>query len=198
MRLAILREYILKILIAGFLVLLFTELSIAKEFSFRKTTWGMSIEEVKSSEPLKIAQEDENLLGYKTSVIGKNVFVAYFFIENQLIRARYVLAESHTNKNDYIADYNDFKEILTKKYGKPKRDETLWKNNLYKDDYSSWGSAIGMGHLVYLSTWETSNTEINNLLTGDNFDISCVIEYRSKKLKEIEKKAQEKRALDAF
>lgn len=189
---------VLKIFITGFLVFFLAEPSIAEEFSFRKTKWGMSIEEVKSSEPLKIAQEDENLLGYKTSVIGKDVFVVYFFIENQLLRARYVLAESHINKNDYITDYNDFKEILTKKYGKPKRDETLWKNDLYKDDYSSWGSAIGMGHLIYFSTWETPNTEIGNMLTGDNFDISCIVEYSSKNLKEIEKKAQEKKALDAF
>ena len=189
---------ILKILISCLLVLFFTELSTAEEFSFRKTKWGMSIEEVKSSEPLKIAQEDENLLGYKTSVIGKDVFVVYFFIDNQLVRARYVLAESHSNNNDYITDYNDFKEILTKKYDKPKRDETLWKNDLYKDDYSSWGTAIGMGHLIYFSTWETSNAEIGSYLTGDNFDISCIVEYSSKKLKEIEKKAQEKKALDAF
>ena len=33
---------------------------------------------------------------------------------------------------------------------------------------------------------------------GENYDISCIVEYRSKSLKEIEKKAQEKKALDAF
>jgi len=109
-----------------------------------------------------------------------------------------VLVESHTNKNDFITDYNDFKKILTKKYGKPKQDETLWKNDLYKDDYSDWGTAISIGHLVYLSSWETQDTEINNILMGENFAISCIVEYTSKNLKEIEKKAQEKKALDEF
>jgi len=33
---------------------------------------------------------------------------------------------------------------------------------------------------------------------GENFAISCIVEYTSKNLKEIEKKAQEKKALDAF
>jgi len=189
---------LMRIVLIGLLVVFFAELSFADEYNFRKTKWGISIAQVKSSEPLDVVKEDENLLVYKTNVIGKDVFVAYFFIDSQLVRARYVLAESHTNKNDFITDYNDFKEILTKKYGKPKQDETFWKNDLYKDDYSDWGTAISVGHLVYLSSWETQDTEINNMLMGENFDISCIVEYSSKKLKGIEKKAQEKKALDAF
>lgn len=189
---------LLRIVLVGFFLVFFAELSLADGYNFRKTKWGMSIAQVKSSEPLDVAKEDETLLGYKTTVIGKDIFVAYFFIDNQLVRARYVLAESHTNKNDFITDYNDFKEILTKKYGKPKQDKSFWKNDLYKDDYSHWGTAISMGHLVYLSSWETQDTEINDMLMGENFDISCIVEYSSKDLKEIEKKAQEKKALDAF
>lgn len=189
---------LLNIVFAGFIVIFFTELSFAEEYNFRKTKWGMSITQVKSSEPLDVAKEDENLLGYETTVIGKDVFVVYFFIDNQLVSARYLLAESHTNRNDFITDYNDFKEILTKKYGKPKQDESLWKNDLYKDDYSDWGFAISLGHLTYLSSWETQDTEIINILMGDNFDISCIVEYSSKNLKEIEKKAQEKKALEGF
>lgn len=187
-----------RVALVGFLVVLFAENNFAGDYNFRKTKWGMSIAQVKSSEPLEVAKEDKNFLGYKTTVIGKDVLVGYFFVDNQLVRARYVLAESHTNKNDFITDYNDFKQILTKKYGKPKQDETFWKNDLYKDDYSDWGTAISLGHLVYLSSWETQDTEINNILMGENFDISCIVEYSSKNLKEIEKKAQEKKALDAF
>lgn len=42
----------------------------------------------------KCVEEDEILLVYKTNVIGQDVFVAYFFIDSQLVMARYVLAES--------------------------------------------------------------------------------------------------------
>lgn len=158
----------------------------------------MSVADVKASEPLKIATKDENLLGYKTSVLGKDVFIFYFFIDDQLTRARYALAESHSNKNDFITDYGDFKKILIKKYGNPIKDESLWKNDLYKDEYSNWGTAISLGHLLYFSKWKTKDTEINNVLMGENYDISCIIEYSSNNLKEIEKKAQEKKALEAF
>lgn len=187
-----------RVALIGFLVVQFAENSFAGDYNFRKTKWGMSIAQVKSAEPLKVAKEEKNLLVYKTTVIGKDVYVLYIFADNMLVRAKYVLAESHTNKNDYITDYNDFKEILTKKYGKPKQDETVWKNDLFKDDYSDWGTAISVGHLVYFSSWETKETEINEILMGENYDITCGVEYVSKNLKEIEKKAQEKKALDAF
>lgn len=189
---------LLRIILAFFLVVFFVENSLADGFNFRKTKWGMSIAQVKSSEPLEVMKEDKNLLGYNTTVIGKDVLLLYMFVNNQLVRARYGLAVSHTNKNDYIGDYNDFKEILTKKYGKPKQDETLWKNDLYKDDYSDWGFAISLGHLIYLSSWETQDTGIGNMLMGENHKIFCIVEYTSNNLKEIEKKAKEKKALEAF
>ena len=191
-------KVLLRIAVVGFSVLLLVGNSFADDYTFRKSKWGMSIEQVRSSEPLEVAQEDQNMLGYKTTVLDKKVWVIYFFVDDKLVRARYFLAESHTNKNDFISDYNDFKEILIKKYGKPKQDEILWKNNLYKDDYSSWGTAISIGHLIYFSSWETQNTDINNMLVGENYDISCIVEYTSKDLKEIEKEAQEKKALDEF
>jgi hypothetical protein len=189
---------VIKIVVAGFFILVFSGICSANDFTFRKSKWGMTAAEVKASEPLEIAREDEGLLGYKTSVIGKDVFVVYFFIDNQLTRARYVLAESHSNKNDFITDYEDFKKILIKKYGNPVQDESLWRNDLYKDDYSDWGTAISLGHLLYFSNWKTNDTEISNMLMGENYDISCIVEYSSTNLKEIEKKAQEKKALEAF
>lgn len=189
---------LLKVFLVAFFVVAFASLSFAGDYDFRKTKWGMSISQVKSSEPLTVAKEDENLLGYKTTVIGKDVLVIYIFVDNQLVRTKYVLAESHTNKNDFITDYNDFKNILIKKYGKPKQDKTVWRKELYKDDYSRWGTAISLGHLIYFTSWETEDTEISTILMGENYSISCIVEYSSKNLKEIEKKAQEKKALDAF
>lgn len=184
--------------IFSILILLISGVCVADDYTFRKTKWGMSISEVKASEPLDVADEKENFLAYRTTVIGKSVFIVYFFTDDQLTRARYVLAESHSNKNDFITDYKDFNEILTKKYGDPNEDETIWRDELFKDDHSEWGTAISLGHLIYFSTWKTQDTEIRNVLTGENYDISCIVEYASKNLKELEKNAQEKEALDAF
>ena len=168
------------------------------DFTFRKTKWGMTISEVKALESLKVVREGDNQLTYKTEVARKDVLLLYTFINNQLVSATYLLISPHSNKNDYIQDYRDFKLILEKKYGKPERDETVWKNELFQDQLSGWGTAVSIGHLVFYSEWETLLTNIRTTVLGDNFDITCGVHYSSKKLKEIEKRAEEKKALDVF
>ena len=170
----------------------------ADEMTFRKTTWGMSLNQVKASESVKLFKQGENELAGKTTVVGKDMFLYYEFIDNQLVRANYMLLESHINKNDYITDYEDFKKILTKKYGRPKKDEIIWKNDLFKDSYSDWGQAVSIGHLVYRSTWKTPCTEIVLVLTGDNFEIGCLVAYTGKNFVKLIEKFKDQKRLDSF
>lgn len=170
----------------------------AEKATFRKTTWGMSLEQVKASESLEKFKQTKNMLAYETTVAGKDVGIKYDFIDNQLVSAGYFLLESHINRNDYIDDYKDFKKILTKKYGRPKTDEIVWKNNLFKDSYSDWGRAISAGHLFYRSTWETPCTEIILGLIGDNFKISCLVGYSGKNFAKLIEKFKDQKRLDSF
>lgn len=168
------------------------------DFNFRKSKWGMSMQQVKESEPLEIAHSEENILGYKVKVLDKDVHLGYIFVENKLVRAKYVLAEEHSNKNDFINDYKLFQSILIIKYGKPLKDDIYWRNNLYKKDPSNWGTAISVGHLSYFSKWDTGDTEIICFLHGDNFNIKCGVEYISRKLEQLEKSYKEKKGLENF
>lgn len=172
--------------------------SAEEDFTFRKTRWGMSLGEVKASEPLEPAQSTGDMLGYKTKVLQKNVLLAYIFADQKLVRAKYVLVERHSNKTDFIQDYKDFQRILTEKYGKAKRDDLIWKDDLYKSDRSHWGMAVATGRLTYFSMWETPDSEIVCALYGDNFDITCGVEYVSKNLHQIEKKIEKQKQLDNF
>lgn len=188
----------MKVFVVGLLSVFFSQSICASEYDVRKVKWGMSMAEVKSSESLPISYQTKESLQYKTSILNKDVTLVYQFVGGKLSSAYYISDELHTNKNDFITDYEDFKKTLTKKYGKSKIDKTVWKNNLYKDDYSGWGMAISLGHLVYLSSWETKDTVINNTLWGENFKITHIIGYESKKLEELKKKEKEKEALDAL
>jgi len=156
------------------------------------------MQQVKESEPLEIAHSEENILGYKVKVLDKDVHLGYIFVENKLVRAKYVLAEEHSNKNDFINDYKLFQSILIIKYGKPLKDDIYWRNNLYKKDPSNWGTAISVGHLSYFSKWDTGDTEIICFLHGDNFNIKCGVEYISRKLEQLEKSYKEKKGLENF
>jgi hypothetical protein len=170
----------------------------AKEYNFRKTTWGMPMQEVKASEPLEPQDSKDEALLYKTIILDKNVYLGYFFVEDKLVRAKYILAEEHSNKNDFIHDYKQFQEIVSKKYGKPIKENVYWRNSLFKKDSAHWGDAISMGHLSYFSEWGTNDTKILCFLYGDNYVIHCGVEYCSKKLQALEKEKKEKKNLKNF
>lgn len=121
------------------------EVTEASQYHFRKTRWGMSKDEVKKSETIKLAADRDTVLGYETQVAGLKCLLLYVFTEERLVRAKYVIVEQHTNKNDFLLDFNTLQQKLTQKYGKPKNDETYWRDDLYKDDVSDWGMAISIG-----------------------------------------------------
>jgi hypothetical protein len=170
----------------------------SNDYTFRNTKWGMSKQDVITSETLKPAEKHPNMIMYKSKLMGDNVFIIYIFVDDKVVRSKYILAEQHSNKNDYIRHYEKYKEALIKKYGKPNEDETWWRNELYKDDPSHWGMAVSMGHLIYFSKWETPETIIFAMLNGDNFEISCGIEYTSKKYEHLEKEQKDKKTMDAL
>jgi len=167
-------------------------------FNFRSTNWGMNIPEVKKSEELDVFQENDNMLIYKDKIINLGCYIYYIFTNNKLVRSRYTIIEEHSNENLYINDYKDIYDILVKKYGKPSKEEKIWLDKLYKDDYERWGFAISLGHLRYYSIWNTWDTDITLALYGDNYKISLVVEYTSIKYKDLEHKVQEQEEMDKF
>jgi len=188
------------IILCGLVVLFIFSLSLmilAKEqvYDFRKTNWGMSKEQVKATEDKKPDHETDTWLGYFVTISGKDFGCFYSFLDDKLYKSGYSFTGKHTNKNYYIIDYKNLKEILTKKYGKPKKDIVLWENDLFKNDKQEWGVAISVGHLLYRATWETPTTMIALALSGNNYEIGLNMYYESKELEEWVKQTKEKEAL---
>ena len=167
-------------------------------FGFRNNSWGDNKNSVKAKENLELLQEDSELIAYTGQITGMDMIIGYLFANDKLTTGKYLVIEDHSNKNDYISDFNSLKKLLDKKYGSPKKDETLWKNDLYRDDFSEWGFAVSLGHLIYYATYENEKSEITIMLSGENYDIQLLIEASSKDLKEYMKKTNEKKALDDF
>jgi hypothetical protein len=167
------------------------------DFSFRKTKWGMSKSQVKGAEVGKILRDDD-VLAYKANVAGFDTLIAYIFVDNKLVRAKYVFIEQHSNPNAYISDYSTIQKILNKKYGDPADDKTYWQNDLYKDDNQEWGMAISVGHLSKYSNWKVSNTKVWLSLNGDNYKINHSVEYSSVKLSGLESAKSEENTAEQF
>lgn len=175
----------------------------SEKYDFRKTNWGMSKEEAKATEDKKPSNEDDTIIIYENvEIIGRNFFCSYHFMQNKLYSSHYsigtILGEVHTNKNDYIDDYESLKKLITKKYGKPEKDAVIWKNDLFKNNKQDWGTAISIGHLSYAALWETPTTEIGVALGGNNYEIWLSVGYDSKKLREWAKQLKEKETLKNF
>lgn len=175
------------------------------EGDFRGFSWGESISAVREKESYELIHEIENGLLYKGSISNVRVLIHYEFIDGKLSSGMYLNIEQHTNKNDYISDYNRLKELLSMKYGMPSTDHIAWKNELFRDKPKSWGKAVSVGHLVYLAQWYTNTTEINHSLmhtTGFNQvlkdGIGHMIKYynRSKSTEDDQEELKQKKALD--
>ncbi len=112
--------------------------------------------------------------------------VHYLFASDRLVGAKYELASPHLIENKYMRDFEDFKTILIQKYGQPQEDRKIWKGGDYfQNDPSQWGAAVSTGKLTCRAVWMTEKTEIDLVLTGADFKVTCEINYRSRELKHL-------------
>ena len=162
--------------------------------SFRNTSWGMSRAQVKVAERIKtIAHESDTVVGYVDAIRNIDVLVAYKLTKDILTSGMYLVVEKHPYDNDFIWDYNTLQDLLRQKYGPPKKDKIVWRNDQYRDNPSRYGMAIRVGHLRYFSEWETSDTLINLLLEEMDQEITLSLKYSSRKYRELEKNDQIKK-----
>lgn len=170
-----------------------TESGKSQEKNVRNSYWGMSAAQLKKAETGKFIGEKNSTLFYSDTISGKSYYITYHFINDQLVRAYFILNEKHSNSNDYIDDYNSLRDSLTAKYGKPNTESQIWEDDLFKNDKSKWGVAVSAGHLSFMALWSTESTAIEEVLYGDNFECHLSARYTGKeylKLIEEENKKQ--------
>jgi len=163
---------------------------------FRNSRWGMKKDKVLSTEknkPKDAGTRGQYFIALYTGVIaGMEADYLYWFLDDVLVQGAYILKEKHSNKNEYINDYNKLKEILTRKYGSPIKSDLRWFKDLYKDRPQDYGIAVSTGHLGFESKWKTDRTLIRLTLKGDNYKLILDLLYKSKLHKELIDKAEEK------
>ena len=182
-----------------------SQLFASEEYNFRQTKWGISKEEVKTSESAAI---DESLskhdtLSYNSEIFGEKVLILYKFSFNKLIWAKYILSRYLFEKEKVIApapiaDFGKFEKILEKKYGKTKDRGVKFKTKELRDKLSNYikneqdkestelaDKLIREGKAWWYSTWETKDTLILLYLHGNKGRIIFEISYDSLKLKRL-------------
>lgn len=138
------------------------------EFSFRKTTWGMSREQVKASEDSAPTGERPDVITYRGEVEGIPVIVGYLFDGDKLIKAGYLMQGSYEDPNSYISDYYKVKDFLINEHGTPAQDEVVWGEGEEVEDPGKFGESVCGGKLRYSTIWADSVTLIRESLDGED------------------------------
>ena len=190
-----------KLLAVAFIIALSVQakLSWGENYNFRYTRWGMTEDEVIASESkLDPTEKNENLLKYKTQVLGNNVELIYQFAQNKLIGSSYKLDDNYLNSQHFINTYNKFKAKLVQKYGPAQKDETIWLNEAYRNLSNKKGLALSLGHLEYLAVWDTPSTTIDCTLKEVNYYVNCTVNYWSKEYSALKEELKKEDSLDPF
>ncbi len=138
------------------------------EFSFRKTTWGMSREQVKASEDSAPTGDKPDVITYRGEIEGIPMIVGYLFDGDKLVRAGYLMQGSYDDPNSYISDYNKVKDFLIKEHGTPAQDEVVWAEGEEVEDTGKFGESVCGGKLRYTTIWADGVTVIKENLYGEN------------------------------
>lgn len=154
--------------------IIFTLILFAEEikYDFRKTNWGMSVEQVKLAEKEEITyrRDEEGYTEYELEHKVKfglyNYHCYYYFVEDKLYKCKYQYIKTIFDSSGFIAitEYKRFKKALIEKYGKPFGQD---ERNVY----------VSLG-----SSWNTSTTKIK-LNCSTWLDILSIT-YESRELKE--------------
>ena len=156
--------------------------------NFRGYKWGTSRSDIEAGEITDNMVEGidyiysdsrDTLAIVNGSVAGYDTFVYYTFDDSdEFVQGFYILQEEHSNKTDYYDDFCDLAELYVKKYGQPLAEKEDWKDDLFKDDPSEWGTAIAAGYVEFSKLWKDSDgNSIVMVLSGDNYEISTNILY---------------------
>lgn len=165
------------------------------EKNFRVANWGDSFQKVERLEGAANLINTPGLYAFEGEVASMPCTVLYSFTDNKLSMGKYIFNVNHSNNNDYIYDYEELVDLLSNKYGNPTsggKDNAIWLDDLFRDDYSGWGTAIASGQLVFDAAWDTPETEVLCQLRGDNYEISLVIQYVSKNLSKLREETSKK------
>lgn len=153
------------------------------DYTFRKTCWGMSKDDILNIENLEIIENKINSITFTTEISKMDTHLIYFFDEDKLYKAGYKFQRTHTNSASYITDHMTLKLLLEEKYGKAEGDGLIWIGDPYEHiDLAGLATAVSNGSLTFRDRWSTGNTDIILNTSGYNYAVSTIIIYHDKKM----------------
>jgi hypothetical protein len=169
---------------------------------FREAVWGMTQAQVIATERNRPARTSESggeiMVQYGASKLGAmNGRPIYIFANGKLVRAKFLVEEEHSDKNEFIRDFHEVESLLRERYGKPKDERAIWEDDSTQDETKNYldqdratassilpsdrlvGLAVALGHLRLYTIREGGRTKVLHVLAGADHQITHQIEYRA-------------------
>ncbi|HHM20704.1 MAG TPA: hypothetical protein ENJ20_01660 [Bacteroidetes bacterium] len=170
----------MKKLIIVFALLLTAGSVYAQSFQFRGVEWGATKEKVKKNERARFVMERDDMLQYRSTLGDYDADLEYFFsIDGELMGARYIIRKRFNDPREHFREYVFFSELLTEKYGEPK-EVMIYRGEVNLSSATDLVDRLKAGSFAQETKWETSDTVIKLILTGEGGQVVMIIDYRSK------------------
>lgn len=171
-----------------------------KNKDFYDLEWGMSKESVISALGKEIEDSYGDLHYPNKEVSGLKCAVYCAFISDSLSQGLFTFQNpSPTNPQAYISEFDRLKSLLIEKYSIPKSDTVKCSNTTLLENKKHWGTALYLGTLEILTTWETPRSIIGLSLKNSSSDkvVFALIYYDRTKFGRIlnESKSSQKQGL---
>jgi len=139
---------------------------------FRAVQWGMTTDEVKKNEKLKLTGGDSSRIVFSGEVYGHKAEVYYFFDESGTLYSGTIRFEVNEKKPDEaISIYKSVKSQLEKELGKASADEVVLNDSSKTEDVKSETEGLVSGNKIFTADWnDNPGTQIGIILSksGDS------------------------------
>jgi hypothetical protein len=159
---------------------------------YKTAKWGMSKEQVKSEFKDMPIKDDGSNFNFPTTIANEDVTVMFFFIHDMLYEVVLGFEINTSNKNKYIVQFDSLESLLIEKYGKPSKKVRRSSSNRYIQD----ADAIALGEGIYYNDWNTKESQITLMLSGDKSELRLGIYYLCPALEKEKKKQDKTKAKD--
>jgi len=88
--------------------------------------WGCSQKDILNNEKAEFVSSDDNLLIYQTNITNKTCLLYYIFVNDKLVRSKYVFLYNPWDDREYLKQYEKLLNLITDKYGKADADNSDW------------------------------------------------------------------------
>ena len=147
---------------------------------FRGRSWGDPVKVIQSREPAALLGEysDQYVdsLDYEAvRIAGLDMLIGYAFIDGQLSAGYYTADKAYAEYQNAISDFHCLNDLLRQRYGEPQREDIIWTNHQLRHDFRTWGCAVALGHLTYITDYDSKDAGISVILSSVNGTVTLMI-----------------------